>query len=156
MLLRGEYYLSLQHPYFTDYISLIGLLIVLSLGEGRPTMLIEYVSKQLCPFVAYCAFVKFGGRKIYEDDEVYYTRPTTTLECHVDDTIGYPDVVPEWRVVEGSETSDYDTKLDQNSGNKIAVYTFPAESTATVVLLCSCASSLPPCGNTVRIKVKGM
>ena len=106
--------------------------------------------------------MKLSGQvtKIYSNEVVYYEpQSTTTLECHIDETIPYTvpyGVEPEWRVVEGNATSDYTRTSEPRSGNAIAVYTFYAAGTATVALQCRCASSLPPCSSSVKITLKGM
>lgn len=111
---------------------------------------------KLMSFVVYCTFVTINGTVKGGDTRVYYEpHTTTTLECRIDKTLSY-DVIPEW-TVDGSPTSDITWGRERISGNAIAIYTFRAKGTATVILQCRCASSqLPGICNSVKITLEGM
>ena len=107
----------------------------------------------------YCTYVTINGtvKKIYVGKEVNYEpHSTTTLECYVDTDNYYPEVTPVWTVAGGSATSGSKNETRSKGGIMVAVYTFVAQGTATVVLSCGCESSALPCHFPTTITLKGM
>ena len=106
-------------------------------------------------------FVEIDDTKTDKDFSLpYQPHATKILDCYIDDTISYQEVMPTWGMVTGSTAQLYVTYTRHfRTGNRIAEYHYNADDITSQIIIeckCDCLQQCPLRCSPVTVTLEGM